>query len=204
MSEPPRKRGRPRGFDPALALASATATFARHGFSGSSLEDLTAAMALSKPSLYAAFGDKRALYLRALAEHAAVRTRRYAEAFGRGVTVEAALRGLFEEAVAVSLAADGAPGCLIASSATSEAVDHPEVAAFTRDFFASCDRALAKGVRARLVREGAVAAATIARLATGVVNDLALRARVGEPRARLLEHARAAAAALALAAAAPP
>lgn len=60
------ERGRPRAFDEDAALDEALALFWRLGFQGASLAELTQAMGLSKPSLYAAFGDKEALYLRAL------------------------------------------------------------------------------------------------------------------------------------------
>lgn len=61
-----RDRGRPRSFDVDAALDAALPVFWRHGFLDASLSDLTATMGLSKPSLYAAFGDKAALYLKAL------------------------------------------------------------------------------------------------------------------------------------------
>ena len=61
-----RERGRPRAFDVDLALDRALAVFWKHGFQDASLQELTDAMGLSKPSLYAAFGDKEALYLKAL------------------------------------------------------------------------------------------------------------------------------------------
>ena len=48
------ERGRPRSFDPDLALEQATEVFWRHGFQGTSLAELTEATGLSKPSLYAA------------------------------------------------------------------------------------------------------------------------------------------------------
>lgn len=60
------ERGRPRSFDTEQALERALEVFWRHGFQGASLSELTEAMGLSKPSLYAAFGDKEELYLKAL------------------------------------------------------------------------------------------------------------------------------------------
>ncbi len=60
------ERGRPRSFDPKEALEQALAVFWRHGYQGASYSDLTAATGLTKPSLYAAFGDKEALYLKCL------------------------------------------------------------------------------------------------------------------------------------------
>ncbi|MFD4573911.1 TetR/AcrR family transcriptional regulator [Streptomyces sp. NPDC058417] len=56
------KRGRPRGFDRDEALLQATLLFWQHGYEGASVSDLTTAMGISPPSLYAAFGDKRTLF----------------------------------------------------------------------------------------------------------------------------------------------
>lgn len=64
------ERGRPRNFDADTALERALHVFWRHGFQDASLSELTAAMGLNKPSLYAAFGDKEALYLQVLKRYA--------------------------------------------------------------------------------------------------------------------------------------
>ena len=57
---------RPRSFNPDEALDLARDVFWRKGFQGTSLDDITAATGLAKPSLYAAFGDKNALFLKVL------------------------------------------------------------------------------------------------------------------------------------------
>ncbi len=57
---------RPRSFDPEQALDLARDVFWQKGFEGTSLDDITAATGLNKPSLYAAFGDKSALFLKVL------------------------------------------------------------------------------------------------------------------------------------------
>jgi AcrR family transcriptional regulator len=62
----PAVRGRPRAFDRERALQRATDVFWRKGYEGASLSDLTSAMGINPPSLYAAFGDKETLYLEAL------------------------------------------------------------------------------------------------------------------------------------------
>lgn len=59
-------RGRPREFDPDEALAAALQVFWKNGYEGASMADLTAAMGITKPSLYACFGNKEALFCKAL------------------------------------------------------------------------------------------------------------------------------------------
>ena len=58
--------GRPRQYDPDHALAKAAAAFWKGGYAGTSLDELAAATGMNRPSLYAAFGDKRDLYLKTL------------------------------------------------------------------------------------------------------------------------------------------
>ena len=59
-------RGRPKLYDEEEALANAGAVFWAQGFSATSLDDLSAAMGMNRPSIYRAFGDKQAIYRRAL------------------------------------------------------------------------------------------------------------------------------------------
>jgi len=60
---------RPRSFDEAVAVRAAAAVFAARGYEGTSVDDLVTALGIQRGSLYAAFGSKRALYLRVLGDH---------------------------------------------------------------------------------------------------------------------------------------
>jgi AcrR family transcriptional regulator len=59
-------RGRPRSFDPEIALDRAVKVFWEKGYEGASMSDLTEAMGINRPSLYAAFGDKESLFRKVL------------------------------------------------------------------------------------------------------------------------------------------
>src|SRR5918993_4135780 len=61
----PRKRGRPRAYEPDVALTRAMEVFWRDGFAATSLDTISAATGMNRPSLYAAFGDKRDIYVKA-------------------------------------------------------------------------------------------------------------------------------------------
>src|SRR6202000_934506 len=103
--------GRPRDFDPDQALEPAMEVFWEKGYEGASLSDLTEAMGINRPSLYAAFGDKEALFRRVMeryAEGAASYLHRAREEPTAGGVLEGLLRG------AVKLLADprNPRGCL--------------------------------------------------------------------------------------------
>jgi AcrR family transcriptional regulator len=67
--------GRPREFDPEKALDQALKVFWRKGFEGTSLSDLTEAMEINRPSLYAAFGDKASLFHKAIDRYVEIQAR---------------------------------------------------------------------------------------------------------------------------------
>lgn len=107
-SEPPeisdattRSRGRPRAFDRTAALSQATHLFWRKGYEATSIADLTAAMGIGSPSLYAAFGSKEALYVEALGHYQKL----YEGAVWDGFTTAETARGAVEALLLDSAAA---------------------------------------------------------------------------------------------------
>jgi AcrR family transcriptional regulator len=107
------ERGRPRNFDPDTALDQALQVFWRNGFQGASMSELTEGMGLSKPSLYAAFGDKEALYLKALDRYASQWLARHIEVLQEEQEGRLAIKA-FLRSVAVMLTDPALPGgCFI-------------------------------------------------------------------------------------------
>jgi AcrR family transcriptional regulator len=200
MKEASKKRGRPRSFDSDVVLARATETFLHFGYAGASLEQLTSAMGLNKPSLYAAFGDKRGLFMRALHERATAIGKRLRVAFERCDTLEASLDAMLAEAVEL-YTSEPSPGCLIVNVSITEALVDEGFAQHAREFFASCDRVLAKWIESKYAPRGALGAKGLSLILNGVIHDISVRARIGESATKLREYARTTAAALAKAAA---
>jgi AcrR family transcriptional regulator len=89
--------GRPRTFDMDTALDLALEVFWRHGYEGASIAELTKAMGINPPSLYAAFGNKEALFRKALERYTDQRARFWNEALDAPTAramVEQLLRGV--------------------------------------------------------------------------------------------------------------
>ncbi|WP_432941064.1 TetR/AcrR family transcriptional regulator [Kribbella sp. CA-253562] len=111
------RRGRPRSFDREAALEQALLTFWEQGYDSTSVADLTAALGIGAPSLYAAFGDKRTLFDEAVTAYQAKYGEFTKRALDEEPTARAAIARILREA-AVAYTEPGHPrGCLIISAA---------------------------------------------------------------------------------------
>lgn len=189
MSEAPRKRGRPRAYDPDAALERARDVFWEGGFTGSSLDALSAATAMNRPSLYGAFGDKEALYLRTLERYRDESLVAIRQALDPRRSLREGLGIVYATALATYLDGEaGARGCFLIGTAAVESVLHPAVRAMLHGSLATFEQELEE--RFRLARDrGEIGAGAdpvaLARLAAAVLHSLAVRARSGEARAIL-------------------
>lgn len=179
---------RPRSFDIDDALAAAARVFLLHGFDGATLEDLTGAMGVNKPSLYAAFGDKSALYAKVLGGYAAMAKSAMEAALNTGDTLEQAGRNLLVGAIEVYAPARGDHlGCLIATTATTVAGADPAVRKAVATFLSEIDRMIETTIEKRfggdLTAKGIASAAGVL---SATMYSLAIRARAGTPRKQLL------------------
>jgi AcrR family transcriptional regulator len=183
----PKRRGRPRAYDPQVALARAADVFWKAGYAGTSLDDLVEATGMNRPSLYAAFGDKRDLYLKTL-EHYRDESRALARAaLADDPPLRVLLKRFYDKALELYLT-DGPRGCYsIGTAATVAAVDDG-VRAFLADSMRTTDSFLTHQIgKARERGELAPGAdpAALGYLATATLHTLAIRARAGLPRKEL-------------------
>lgn len=169
----PRKRGRPRAYDPGVAFQALTDAFWEKGFQGASLDDLAAATGMNRPSLYAAFGDKKAMYLEALARIRAQVNAGLDAILGAGLKPRDALLKFYQQALPVYLSGERGPrGCLTICTASVEAATDAEVrAALAR---------LLDDIDAKLGRLFPAKDKARAQLAAAVLHSLAVRARAGQ------------------------
>ncbi len=108
--------GRPRAFDIETALDQALQVFWRKGYEGTSLRDLTAAMGINRPSLYAAFGNKQTLFERAVERYQSVYAQHVAAALS-AATPRASVERLWRGSVALLSDARTPRGCLLVQGA---------------------------------------------------------------------------------------
>jgi AcrR family transcriptional regulator len=108
--------GRPRQFDPDQALDRALDVFWRKGYEGATLPDLTRAMGINRPSLYAAFGNKEALFRQALDRYAAGPAGHVAAALAKP-TARAVVERLWYGAIDMATNPHNPAGCLLVHGA---------------------------------------------------------------------------------------
>ena len=141
---------------------------------------------MNRPSLYAAFGDKQAIYLKAIERYRAGPALRDALVGG---TLREALSRAYRAALAVYLAGDrGQRGCFVIGTAATEAVTSPMVRAEVATVLREVDEAYEDRIRqAQTAGELAEDAdpASLATIASAVLHSLAVRARAGEKRRAL-------------------
>ena len=191
----PKRRGRPRAYDPQAALQRATDSFWRSGYSGTSLDEICAATGMNRPSLYAAFGDKHTLYLKALEHYWQLGLVTMREALAdRDRPLAEVLMRAYDAQLSIYFSGEGRPrGCFAVGTATTEAVEDPEI----RSALAEGLRALDADLEARLqiARETGELKAdadpeALAMVASATLHTIAIRARAGVPRTELREIAR--------------
>jgi len=184
---------RPRAFDEAEVLDAAVACFWRHGLEASSVHELAAEMGLNCPSVYNAFGDKRALFAQALERYAERIMRERIRSLEQQSTPKDAIRAFFSSVIERSLDHADQRGCLIVNSAMEVAPHDAELRGVILNylleietFFRGCiERGQALGEIAADLNPG-----DAARLFLGVMLGIRVAARTNRERALLEGMAR--------------
>ena len=190
----PKPRGRPRSFDEAEALEKATQVFWSKGYDGVTIDDLVDGMGVGRPSLYAVFGDKRAIFLRVLEAYAKRKGASAAKALLSPQTIRESLAGFLRFAVESATEKGSARGCLVVCVAPL--VDDAEVRRFLQNTVTG-GAALVEGRFRDAITAGEIPpdfpVAVRAMQVTDFARGLTMRARIGTPRNTLLKDAEEAA-----------
>jgi AcrR family transcriptional regulator len=177
-------RGRPREFDTDEALDRALDVFWRKGYEGASLPELTKAMGINRPSLYAAFGNKESLFRKALDRYIEGPAS-YVEHALQQPTARAVVESLFVGEIALLCDTKNPRGCLAVQSALACG----DAAAAVREELASRRKSLELRVRKRFQRartEGDLAKkadpAALASYTCALIHGMAVQAAGGATR----------------------
>ncbi len=184
----PRKTGRPLSFDREEVLEKAMLAFWESGYETTSIADLTAAMGVTAPSLYAAFGNKQQLFLEAMQRYAGDRTALEKE-MSSAPTAREAVAEMLRGAAMLYTGEETPPGCLLASAAATGSPEAAEVRAAVaaerqelRDILIRRIKVdIASGIMPSNTRP-----ATLADLTLAVAQGMSVLARDGADRASLL------------------
>ncbi|RDU96212.1 TetR/AcrR family transcriptional regulator [Trinickia dinghuensis] len=195
QTEPKRARGRPRAYDAEDALKRARDTFWQSGYSATTLDDLSAATGMNRPSLYGAFGDKRALYLATLQRYIEVSRAGMDQALAGDLPLGEALLHVYDLALGMYYrAGSAATGCFLTGTAVAEAINDEDVRSILADGLRVFDRSFeARFMRAQHGGELDPNAdpAMLAKVASAILHSLAIRSRAGDKRAVLRATAEA-------------
>ena len=181
----PKRRGRPRAYQPDVALGKALDLFRKDGFAATSLDDLSTATGMNRPSLYGAFGDKRALYIKSYQRYRDDARAAMTDIFRDEMPIRRRLHKIYAVALDIYLSGESPRGCFTVMTAASEAVADPDIRAMVLEGFAELDKAFAACFRLAKERGELVGSAdttVLSQLASATIHSIAIRARAGVPR----------------------
>jgi AcrR family transcriptional regulator len=164
--------------------------FWKDGLAATSLDDLSAATGLNRPSLYGAFGDKRALYIQAYSQYRKHVNEAFAPLFVADQPLREKLKHILVTALDLYLSGeDGPRGCFTVLTAASDAIADPEIHGLVAQAIGATDRAFGR-LFADAHAAGELPAdadsGRLARIASATIHTLSIRARARIPRAELL------------------
>lgn len=190
-SAPRRKPGRPPGFERDAALDAAMRLFWQHGFEATSLAQLTDAMGINAPSLYAAFGDKKRLFLE-VARRYAGEPAQLSALLDAAPSARAGVQRFLQAAVERFTGESTSRGCLIANATAAVGPSSEDLRAWSTAMRDDARTRIAQRIHADVAAGVLPAETDVALLATaaiGAVQAMSVLARDGVGRAELLAMA---------------
>jgi len=179
----PAPRGRPRKFDKAKTLQVILKLFLANGFAATSLDDISAATGLTRPSLYAAYGNKTAMYLLCLEAFANQMAAAIMPPLQTGNGLQSALTGFYAGALDMYFGSKKqSQGCLVFTTAIADVTSDVQIRKAVSGFVQSLDAALVTCISHHAPHLDADETKSHAQLAAGMLMNIATRARAGARR----------------------
>lgn len=187
-----RPRGRPLSFDREEVLDAAVQVFWDKGYEGASLDDLTHAMGINRPSLYSKFGNKHELFMLAIDRYVATITSTQLVPLMEASDVRQAISGYLRQVIQCVASNDWPAGCLVVSVATEASERDEIVRSKVSGLLEWAEELLAHRI-AELARDDGASRVKdpqkLARMVAAIAQGLASRARAGAARDELLDLA---------------
>lgn len=188
-------RGRPRAFDRTVALRQAMNVFWEHGYEGTSISDLTAAMGINSPSLYAAFGSKEQLLREAVAHYDQTEGAAVATALSEQATARDAIAAVLRHYAGAYCDPDTPAGCMIVLTANTCSEENRAVHRHLAEWRLALEANFAQRIR-RGIADGDVPSTAdvdaVAAFYNTVNHGMAIQASDGAGHAKLVRIAEAA------------
>ncbi len=184
-----KRRGRPRAYEPDVAIGKALNLFRRTGYAATSLDDLSTATGMNRPSLYGAFGDKRALYIKSYQRYRDDYTAGAVDIFNADIDIRERLKRFLTLALDIHMAGEAGPsGCFTVMTVASDAIADAEISAMVREGFKDIDDAFVWCFRTAIARgelPDTIDVTVRAQMASAMIYLSAVRSRAGMPRAEI-------------------
>lgn len=182
------ERGRPRSFDRQAALERAMEVFWERGYQAASMTDLTEAMGINSPSLYAAFGSKEALYREAVEHFAETESDDILAPLRNAPTAREAIEGYLVASARTFTRPGRPPGCMVVLSAVNAVGVGEETGRILREMRAGSVSMIEERLQ-RAVDEGELPASlerhAVASYYVTVQQGMSIQARDGASRTML-------------------
>lgn len=178
------KKGRPRRYDSDAALEKIMALFWRKGFTATSMDDLVIETQMNKPSLYAAFGNKAALYEKAIERFNHIASTRYRHELEKQSDqdrVTERVKRYLISAIHFYTDSEGLTGCMVLSTAVTE-VEDPAIRTMLNQVINAQTQQVEDALQAALETGELKKGTDVHTIALGVVallHSISLRARAG-------------------------